>query len=86
MIEPKITPIQQDIIDFIVKYYRKTKFYPNYEEICEGVGKKSKSTICEHMMRLSEQGIIIFKANKGKRGYSAQWRLANIDLLLKGLE
>jgi SOS-response transcriptional repressor LexA len=74
-----ITQKQQEMIEFIVEYYRMTLFYPSYEEIREKIGLKSKSSVQEHMDKLEAQGVVMRK--KG----SKQWRLANMNLLLKGV-
>lgn len=69
-----ITPIEQKIIDFIIDYYKETLFYPNYDEIGEGVGRY-KTTVHTHMKKLENEGIIIRKPG------SKQYRLANMEYI-----
>ena len=65
------------IVGFIIGYYKENQFYPNYDEIAEGIGR-TKSTVHTHMRRLEDEGIIIRKAD-----YSSQYRLINMRLILK---
>ena len=44
----RLATIKESIINFIVDYYKKTQFYPSYDEIAEGVNR-TKSTIHVHM-------------------------------------
>ena len=32
----RLTTIKESIINFIVDYYKKTQFYPSYDEIAKG--------------------------------------------------
>lgn len=73
-----ITIVDKKVIGYITKYYSDTGFYPDYEEIAEGMGWTSKSTVALHMKKLEEEGIII-----RKEYCSAQYRLANIDFRLR---
>lgn len=77
MSERKITDLEQKIIKFIIEYYTKTKFYPNYDEIADGVDRHSKSVIHTHMRKLEDMGIIIRKTE-----FSPQYRLANADFII----
>lgn len=70
-----ITEIEEKIIKYIAEYYRKTHFYPNYDEIASGVGR-AKATIHTHMRKLEYEGLIIRKAD-----CSSQYRLINIDMV-----
>ena len=72
-----MTTIKESIINFIVDYYKKTQFYPSYDEIAEGVNR-TKSTVHLHMNKLVEEGIIIRKYD-----YSSQYRLINMDFICK---
>lgn len=71
--------IERDIIKFIAEYYAKTLFYPSYLEIAEGIDRYSKGTVNQHMKRLEEMGIIVFKPN------SKQYRLNDIDFVIANL-
>lgn len=70
-----MTSIKENIINFIVDYYKKTQFYPSYDEIAQGVNR-TKSTIHVHMNKLEEEGIVIRKCN-----CSSQYRLINMNFL-----
>lgn len=63
------------IIKFIIEYYKKNLFYPNYDEIAEGIGR-TKVTVHSHMRNLEEAGVIIRKYN-----YSSQYRLINMKFI-----
>lgn len=63
---------EEAIVKYITEYYQKTKFYPNFREIAEGVNLSSNATIYSYMNRLEEKGIIIRKADR-----SSQYRLIN---------
>lgn len=76
----RMTDEDSRYIHFIVEYYRKTQFYPSYEEIASGLNK-GKATVFSHMTRLEDNGILIRKLPS-----SPIYRLANINLLLKGSE
>ncbi len=70
-----MTKIKESIIKFIVDYYKKTKFYPSYDEIAEGVNR-TNSTIHAHMNKLEKEGVIVRKYD-----YSSQYRLINMDFI-----
>ncbi len=73
--DSEMTVIRDSIIQFIIDYYTKNKFYPSYDEIANGVCR-AKATIHTNMRRLEAEGIIIRKAN-----YSSQYRLINMDFI-----
>ena len=72
-----MTSIKESIINFIVDYYKKTQFYPSYDEIAKGVNR-TKSTIHVHMNKLEKEGVIIRKYD-----CSSQYRLINMDFICK---
>ena len=57
-----ITKVEEKIIRYITRYYRKNHFYPNYDEIAAGVNR-TKSTIHIHMKKLENEGIIVRKTD-----------------------
>lgn len=63
------------IVKFIIGYYRKKLFYPNYDEIAEGVGI-TKNTVHTHMRKLEKEGIIVRKYDR-----SPQYRLINMGFI-----
>lgn len=72
-----MTKIEDTIIRFIIDYYRKNQFYPNYDEIADGVGR-AKATVFSHMRKLEDEGLIIRKA-----GRSSQYRLINMGFICR---
>ena len=72
-----MTIIEHEIINYILDYYSKTMFYPSYREISNSL-EQSLSTIHKHMTNLERIGIIVRKDE-----YSSQYRLINIDFILK---
>lgn len=76
----KLTEVDTSYILFIVEYYRKTWFYPSYDEIAEGMSH-AKATVFLHMQKLEKEGILIRKAPA-----SPMYRIANMDLLLNESE
>lgn len=72
-----MTKIEETIIRFIIDYYRKNQFYPNYDEIADGVSK-AKATVHVYMKELEDKGIIVRKSDR-----SSQYRLINMDFICK---
>lgn len=72
-----MTIIEHEIINYILDYYSKTMFYPSYREISNSL-EQSLSTIHDYMTSLEVEGIIVRKDK-----YSPQYRLINIDFILK---
>lgn len=70
-----MTKIEDTIIRFIIDYYRKNQFYPNYDEIADGIGK-AKATVHAYMKELEDDGIIVRKSDR-----SSQYRLINMDFI-----
>lgn len=75
-----ITAIEQKIVDFITDYYKRTLFYPDYDEIGQNIGR-NKSTVHTHMKKLEDEGIIIRKQDR-----SAQYRLINMKYIMRRFE
>lgn len=73
-----LTKRAEDILKYIINYYRHTHFYPSYTEIGEGVGLYSKASVHAHIKKLENEGILIRKADQ-----SAQYRIKDIDKLNK---
>ena len=67
--------MKQKIIDFIIRHYAETKFYPTYDEIAEHVGI-CKNTVYTHMKSLEKAGVIVKKDEYAKR-----YRLINMDYI-----
>ncbi len=70
------TEVDQKLIDYISKFYFDAGFYPNYEEILEGMKWNSKSTVALHMQRPEREGVIVRKEYG-----SSQYKLNNIDVV-----
>ncbi len=54
----KITPKQQEILDFIKNEILNTGYPPTVREICEAVNLKSTSSVFAHMEKLESNGYI----------------------------
>ncbi len=54
----KITPKQQEILDFIKSEILNTGYPPTVREICEAVNLKSTSSVFAHMEKLESNGYI----------------------------
>ncbi len=63
------------IVRFIIDYHKKNLFYPNYDEIAEGVGI-AKNTVHTHMRTLEKEGIIVRKYDR-----SPQYRLIDMGFI-----
>jgi repressor LexA len=53
-----ISKRQKNIIDFIIDYESKKGYAPSYDEICQGIGISSKSTVSKHIKSLKDRGLI----------------------------
>lgn len=53
-----ISKRQKNIIDFIIDYESKKGYAPSYDEICQGIGISSKSTVSKHIKALKGRGLI----------------------------
>ena len=53
-----MTKNAKKLLDFLRKYIEKNKISPNYEEMKEHMGLKSKSSIFQYLEYLEEQGHI----------------------------
>lgn len=54
----KITPKQQEILDFLKNSILTTGYPPTVREICEGVNLRSTSSVFQHLERLEKNGYI----------------------------
>lgn len=68
---------RKNIIDFIIRYYKENRFYPNLTEISKGIGKAKKTTH-HHMKKMEKEGIIIKKPNSRDN-----YRLINMDFICR---
>ena len=53
-----MTKNAKKLLDFLRKYIEKNKISPNYEEMKEHMGLKSKSSIFQYLEYLEDQGHI----------------------------
>ena len=53
-----MTRRQKQLLDFIIQYQKDNGTTPSYQEMAEGIGIKSKSTVCWMMRNLKEQGFV----------------------------
>ena len=51
----------KEIYEWIKDYMLKNGYCPSVEEICDGVGIKSKSSVQMHIVKLEDTGAIIRK-------------------------
>lgn len=54
-----LTPRQKDCRDFILNHTEKHGSAPTYQEICEGLGLRSKSQVTWLIGRLEERGAVV---------------------------
>jgi|TARA_R100000935_G_scaffold54506_1_gene83474 SOS-response transcriptional repressor LexA len=40
-----MTPVMLNLLNFIKKYVKKNKYYPTFQEMCEGLNYRSKNSI-----------------------------------------
>lgn len=75
----ELTARQEQVLNYIVKYFRKTFHFPTYREIGNKMGMRSTNAVHDHLMRLQAKGWIkvgdnvdrgIFPTEKTKRRYS----------------
>lgn len=57
----------QQIYKYIKDHLHETGFFPTYEEIGANVGLRSKASVCWHMRKLEEAGLIEY--NEGRKQY-----------------
>ena len=62
----KLTKMQQQVYDFIVRTIREQGYAPSVREIGEALGLKSPSTVHFHVKHLQELGLIDKGAGKGR--------------------
>lgn len=62
----KLTKMQQQVYDFIVRTIREQGYAPSVREIGEALGLKSPSTVHFHVKHLEELGLIDKGAGKGR--------------------
>ena len=70
-----MTVINHYIVKFIINYYKKHQFYPNYDEIAKDI-HCAKSTVHTYMKELEKEGIIVRQADA-----SSQYRLINMGFI-----
>ena len=56
--EPSITEIERQILDFMVHYLRTNTYQPSIREIGEQFGIKSTKTVSEHLQALADKGFL----------------------------
>ena len=52
------------ILDFVKQYMMKKQYPPTVQEICDGIGMKSNSSIYRHLEKLEDDGKLML--NEGK--------------------
>lgn len=61
-----LTKRQREIYNYIRRYLRKYGYAPTLEEIAEGVGIASLSTVHKHLKNMQEKGVIQREWNRGR--------------------
>ena len=51
-----MTPRHKECLDFIAEYWRENGFAPSFDEIREGLGAKSKSSVSSLVSQLERRG------------------------------
>lgn len=74
---------QKDVFDFIRKYFNDNGYSPSYEEIGEGIGLSSKSTVFKHIKSLKERGLIMAIPGKKRAIYLTNSALFNKNKINK---
>lgn len=59
-----LTPKQQEVYDFIVKYTQEHLYSPSIREIGEGTNLKSTSSVFTHLINLELKGYIVRKCEQ----------------------
>lgn len=49
---------KDEILEFVITYIQKHGYFPSYDEIGEGVGLKSKSSVNRHIHKMLDIGIL----------------------------
>ena len=62
--KPKLTPKQQQILDYITTSIEEKGYNPSIREICEAVGLSSPSTVHGYITRLKEMGLVKSASNR----------------------
>lgn len=58
MVVLMITKRQRDVLQFIRRYTSKNGYCPNYDEIMQGIGLKSKSGVNRLVLELEQRGFV----------------------------
>lgn len=69
--------LRQEILDFIVRWYRDERTYPTVREIQEGLKISSPSVVDYHLRRLEEAGVIT-RISRQSRGIRLRDGLENL--------
>ena len=59
------------ILEFIKSYIKKNGYSPSYEEIADGVGLKSKSSVYSHIKKMLDEGMLETDAEDSPRALRA---------------
>jgi len=67
-----MTPVMLNLLNFIKKYVKKNKYYPTFQEMCEGLNYRSKNSITVLINKLVKRNEI-----KKINGYRRNIELTN---------
>jgi len=70
-----MTSKQRQVLDFIHEFIQKNGHSPSYEEICAGLGRKSKASIHATVRRLREDGWIYGVEGRARSMYPSELAL-----------
>lgn len=57
----ELTEKQRETYEYIIHYMEENLISPSFNEICEGIGTKSKSSIHYRLIALMDKGYITFR-------------------------
>ena len=67
-----MTPVMLNLLNFIKKYVKKNKYYPTFQEMCEGLNYRSKNSITVLINKLAKRNEV-----KKINGYRRNIELKN---------
>ena len=62
-----MTRRQQDVLDFLERWFRDNRISPSYQEICEGIGVQSKAVVHRIIHALARRGLISLEGGHGRK-------------------
>lgn len=66
MVVPMITKRQRDLLRFVKRYTANNGYCPNYDEIMQGIGLKSKNGVWRLVNELEQRGFVRRLPNRAR--------------------